>query len=209
MSQPPCWLIGAGGHALVCADQLLAQGRLHGVIDPARAGQLWLDRVIQDEGDLSALLAQQPACVLGLGQVRAGMMRAQVHARYVQAGAVFPPLLAATAQVSPLAELAEAVQVGQRAVVQPGARLSAGVLVNSGAIIEHGARVGAFSHVSTAAVVNGDCYIGQGVMLGSGAIVLQGITIADGVTIGAGAVVTRDIRDAGVYVGVPARRVMA
>jgi acetyltransferase-like isoleucine patch superfamily enzyme len=56
-------------------------------------------------------------------------------------------------------------------------------------------------------VINGDCVIGEGVLIGSGAVVLQGKRICDGATVGAGSVVTRHITEAGVYVGVPARRV--
>jgi acetyltransferase-like isoleucine patch superfamily enzyme len=51
--------------------------------------------------------------------------------------------------------------------------------------------------------------IGDRVWLGVGAIVLPGVTIADDVVIGAGAVVTKDCTEPGLYVGVPAARVVS
>ena len=47
--------------------------------------------------------------------------------------------------------------------------------------------------------------VGDGATIGSGAIVLGGVTIGRDALIGAGAVVTRDVADAEVVAGVPAR----
>ncbi len=203
------WLVGGGGHALVCADVLStsANWSVHGVIDPAQAGSAFLNWRIHDESDIAALLAETVDCVLALGQVKAGMMRKAIYERYVALGAKFPAIRSARATVSAYAGLGDAVMIGHHAVVQPLASLSTGVIVNTGAIVEHGSTVGAFSHISTRAVVNGDCTIGDGVLIGSGAVVLQGKRICDGAIVGAGSVVTRHITEAGVYVGVPARRV--
>jgi sugar O-acyltransferase (sialic acid O-acetyltransferase NeuD family) len=177
------------------------------VIDPAQKGDAFLTWRVHDEDDLAALLMETADCVLALGQVKAGMMRQSIYERYVALGAKFPAIRSARAYISAYAGLGDAVMVGHNAVVQPLASLSTGVIVNTGAIVEHGSVVGAFSHVSTRAVINGDCVIGEGVLIGSGAVVLQGKRICDGATVGAGSVVTRHITEAGVYVGVPARRV--
>lgn len=50
--------------------------------------------------------------------------------------------------------------------------------------------------------------VGDGSWIGARAIILGGVHIAAGCVIGAGAVVTRDTTPNGVYVGVPARRIM-
>ena len=41
--------------------------------------------------------------------------------------------------------------------------------------------------------------------IGSGAVILPGVTIGEGALVGAGAVVTRDVPDAAVVAGIPAR----
>ena len=56
------------------------------------------------------------------------------------------------------------------------------------------------------AVVAGRARIGRNVFVGAGAVVIDSISVCDDVVIGAGAVVTSSIDEAGVYVGVPARR---
>jgi sugar O-acyltransferase (sialic acid O-acetyltransferase NeuD family) len=203
------WLIGGGGHALVCADIIsnCHQWSIHGVVDPAQQGAAFLTWQVQGEQDIPALLSETSDCVLAIGQVRAGLQRKAVLQRYQSLGASFPALVSPRAYVSAYAGLGDAVMVGHGAVVQPLASLSQGVIVNTSAIVEHGSVIGAFSHVSTRAVINGDCRIGDGVLIGSGAVVLQGKSICDGATVGAGSVVTRHITEPGVYVGVPARKV--
>ncbi len=54
--------------------------------------------------------------------------------------------------------------------------------------------------------ISGTVSIGNRVLLGTGAQILQGIKIADDAVIGAGAVVTKDIVEAGTYVGMPAKK---
>lgn len=49
--------------------------------------------------------------------------------------------------------------------------------------------------------------IGNNVQIGAGVIVLPGVCICDNVVIGAGAVVSKNIQDAGVYVGNPVRKI--
>lgn len=55
--------------------------------------------------------------------------------------------------------------------------------------------------------VSGCCEIGSGVELGTGMQILQGLTVADNVIVGASACVVKDIQEAGVYVGTPAKRI--
>jgi len=81
-------------------------------------------------------------------------------------------------------------------------------IINTGAIVEHQSKLGDFCHVSINATLAGQVVIGSRVFIGAGATIKQGICIADDVIIGAGATVVNDIREPGVYVGVPARRLV-
>jgi len=74
-------------------------------------------------------------------------------------------------------------------------------------VVDHDVRVGDFTHVAPLAALGGGARIGRHVLVGAGARVLPGMSVADGVTLGAGAVVHESIAAAGVYAGVPARRV--
>jgi acetyltransferase-like isoleucine patch superfamily enzyme len=78
--------------------------------------------------------------------------------------------------------------------------------VNHGAVIDHDVSVGDFSHVAPLVALGGGVQVGKGVLIGSGASVLPGLRLGDNVVVGAGAVVCEDLPQAGVYAGVPARR---
>jgi len=97
--------------------------------------------------------------------------------------------------------------VGHHSHVGPMTRLGAGCIVNTGAIVEHDCVVGECAHISVGACVAGRTAIGDRVFLGAGAVVIDEISIAADVTVGAGSVVASSIEAAGVYVGIPARRV--
>ena len=109
--------------------------------------------------------------------------------------------------------IGRSVELGDGCIVAPGAvltyraRLGRHVIVNIGASVSHTSVVGNFVTISPGARIAGDCTIGDGVFIGIGAIISHGVSIAEGTVIGAGAVVISDIEVAGVYVGVPARRI--
>ena len=79
-------------------------------------------------------------------------------------------------------------------------------VINTGAVIEHDNFLDDYVHVSPNATLAGTVHAGKRVHVGVGACVKNNVTITDDVTVGAGAAVVKDITEAGVYVGVPARR---
>jgi UDP-N-acetylbacillosamine N-acetyltransferase len=80
-------------------------------------------------------------------------------------------------------------------------------IINSGAILEHESRIGSHCHISVGAIICGRVTIGDNCFIGAGAVVKDGIKITDNVTIGAGSVVIHDIKERGVYVGNPVRKI--
>lgn len=80
-------------------------------------------------------------------------------------------------------------------------------IINTGAIIEHEVTIGNHNHISVGVKICGRSSIGNACFIGAGAIIINKLNICDNVTIGAGSVVIQDIKEAGVYVGNPAKRV--
>lgn len=196
-------VFGFGGHARSVADVAIACGvvELLFVDDHARPGESFLGfaAVARMPDRIADGWSSFPAS--GDAVRRTAQIGAAARARWPVATLVSP-----RAYVAPTATVGSGVLVAHGAHVGPLARVATGCIVNTHAVIEHECSVGEFAHVAVNATIAGRCRVGARTMVGAGATVLDGITIGDDVTVGAGAVVAADLPDAGVYVGVPARR---
>lgn len=113
--------------------------------------------------------------------------------------------------IHPNSVISRRVKIGKGTVVMAGAIINSdavvgdGCIVNTGCSIDHDCRIGNFSHISVGAHVAGTVEIGEKTWIGAGATVSNNVSICDNCVIGAGAVVVKDIKKAGIYIGVPAR----
>ena|SRR5690554_1591099 len=89
--------------------------------------------------------------------------------------------------------------------IHPDVVLNDDIILGMNSTISHDVIVGSHSHISPGVHITGECKIGNSVEMGTGAVVLPGLSIGDNTIIGAGAVVTKDITEAGTYIGVPAK----
>jgi len=214
VNQAPIIVVGAGGHAAVVADALLAAGRtVLGFVDgdPAKSGTRVLGLpVLGDDAALDVHRGHGVELANGIGgpgsaaSVGQGTLRRRVQQRLSAAGWTFAAVRHPGAIVSPSAELGASTQVLAGAVVQPCAQVGDGAIVNTRAVVEHHAQVGAFAHIAPGAVLCGEVRVGEEAHVGAGAVVRQGIQLAARVVVAAGAAVARDVHS-GVVAGVPAR----
>ncbi len=93
------------------------------------------------------------------------------------------------------------------AVINPGVKIGCGCIVNTSSSIDHDCLIEDFVHVAVGAHIAGTCFIGKKTWIGAGAILSNNTSIISDVTIGAGTVVIKDIKEPGIYVGVPAERI--
>ena len=113
--------------------------------------------------------------------------------------------------IGPFVEIQKGVRIGNRCKVQSHAFICELVTIGDDCFISHGAMFinDVFSGGGPARG-NKDLWkttsIGNNVSIGTNATILP-ITITDNVVVGAGSVVTKDILEAGVYAGNPARRI--
>lgn len=98
-------------------------------------------------------------------------------------------------------------QIFSGAYVGPLSMVGENTIINTHAIIEHESRIGCHSHIAVGTLVLGRCTVGDRCFVGAGAVIRDGLSIADDVTIGANSFVNGDIKEAGLYVGSPARKV--
>lgn len=115
--------------------------------------------------------------------------------------------------IHPKAVIGMDVQIDEGSVIMANATINSSVqigkhcIINTGAIVEHDDFLENYVHISPNAALAGNVKVGKRTHIGIGANVKNNINIVSDVIIGAGAVVIRDIKEKGVYVGIPARRV--
>lgn len=209
MSRPHYLIFGAGGHASVVADALIASGgEVIAFIDREPGVELLGRPVLSEARDLARFDRTRVQLAIGIGGTRGGApgaLRARLMKRLSDEGWMLADVIHPSATVSPNARFGQGVQLMARAVVQPNTKIGDGAIINTAAIVEHGAIVGTHSHISIGAMLCGNVTVGPNSHIGAGACVREGVTIGRDVTIGIGAVVLRDCKDGSVFFGNPAR----
>ena len=209
----PLIIVGAGGHASVVADAVLAAGEsVLGFTDLNSACHgttvcgcpvLGDDTILDDYDPGSVLLAN------GIGTTGSGRdrLRREIHARLVAAGLEFVTVRHPASVVSRFASISPGAQLFASSVIQAGATIGQGAIVNSAAVVEHDARIGDWTHIAPGAVVCGGVRVGHRCFVGAGAVVRHGLSLGDDTVVGAGAVVLQDFPAGGTLIGVPARQI--
>lgn len=210
-AKTPLLLIGGGGHCAAVIDVIETADtyEVAGIVeaDGVEATHLLGYPVLGTDSDLPELIKQTPDCVITLGQVGPGSQRRQLFKTLTALGARFPVVVSTHAVVSPRAQLGAGTVIMHSALVNAEATIGTNVIVNSQALVEHHAQVHDHVHIATGARINGHCCVGSESFVGSGAVFIQGVTVAPNTVIGAGAVLTESVSKAGVYLGLPAKRI--
>lgn len=80
--------------------------------------------------------------------------------------------------------------------------------LNLSTTIGHDTTTGAFFTTAPGAHISGKVKIGNSVYFGTNASTIENVDICDGVTIGAAACVAKNITESGIYVGIPAQKLL-
>ena len=78
--------------------------------------------------------------------------------------------------------------------------------INLNTTIGHDCSIGNYFTTAPAVNISGECKIGNNVYIGTNASLKNGIEICDNVVIGMGAVVTKSIKEPGIYIGNPLKK---
>ena len=79
-------------------------------------------------------------------------------------------------------------------------------IFNLSCTVGHDTEIGDCNVFNPTVNISGGVRIGSNILVGTGSQILQYLSICSDSTIGAGAVVTKDVKESGVYIGIPAKR---
>jgi sugar O-acyltransferase (sialic acid O-acetyltransferase NeuD family) len=195
--------VGSGGHASVVLDAAKQMNRWETYIvldENANGVVLTVDDLYQqrlkykDSSDFFVAIGDNP--------VRKRMLEELTLEEFSLATIIHP-----SAVVAPSVVIEEGSCVFVGAVLNPFVQIGKGVIINTSASIDHHSSIGSFTHICPGAVLADNVKVGESCFVGTGTVISNQIDITNEVTLFAGAVVVKSIEEAGIYVGVPARKI--
>jgi sugar O-acyltransferase (sialic acid O-acetyltransferase NeuD family) len=205
----PVIILGAGGHAKVLIDSLLASvGIIVGIVDPDPAlvsAKILGIPVLGGDGVVNEYPPSEILLVNGLGSVGLPVKRLQLFERFKVMGYAFATVVHPFTVVASDVELGEGTQVMAGAVIQPGSSIGCNVIINTRASLDHDCIICNHVHIAPGVTLSGGVSVGECSHIGTGATLIQGISIGRDCIVAAGAVVTKNIADGTMVRGVPAR----
>jgi sugar O-acyltransferase (sialic acid O-acetyltransferase NeuD family) len=204
----PVLLVGAGGHAKVLIDALLACSvDISGIItrDPDLRGDLLGVKFLGTDNLMDRFPPSAVQLVNGVGSVRSTDLRRDIFKRFKAQGYRFASVVHPSAVVGREVRCGEGVQIMAGVVIQSGSDIGDDVILNTRSSVDHDCQIGAHVHIAPGATLSGGVKVGADAHIGTGAVVMQSIVIGQGAVVGAGGVVVRDVAPGTVVYGVPAR----
>lgn len=191
-------IIGASGHGKVIADIAVRNG-YEDIVFLDDDGAVKECAAFPVVGKTSEALHMDGDKVVAIGNAS---IREEISKKIKPVTLIHPD-----AVVSRRVEIGEGTVVMAGAVVNSDVKIGKGCIINTGASIDHDCVIENYVHISVGAHVAGTCVIGEKTWIGAGTTVSNNVNICSGCMVGAGSVVIKDIREAGTFVGVPARKV--
>lgn len=204
----PLLILGAGGHGRVLADAAVSAGRrvlAYADEEPRAESYAGVPvRKIRASAvpQLAAELGAEVVVAVGSNRTRQ-RLQLELQRADVPLGTIVHP----SSVIAASARLGAGVVVLAGAVVGVDVELLEGCIVNTGARVDHDGVIGAFSHLSPGATLGGEVSVGEGTHLAVGVSVRNRIRIGRWCMVGVGAAVVKDLPDAVLALGVPARPV--
>lgn len=192
------YVLGAGGHAKVVIDALLAgNATVHGIIDPRLPVGTALLGVPAIGGDelIDELDPAEVVIANGVGATVKSRINRKLFELWSARGFRFISVIHPRTIVGAEVELVDGCQIMAGAVIQPHARIGAGTVINTGCRIDHDCVVGAHCFIAPSVTLCGGASIGEGSFIGAGAVLLPGVSVGKAALVAAGATVDADVGD--------------
>jgi sugar O-acyltransferase (sialic acid O-acetyltransferase NeuD family) len=208
MAQKAIIIVGASGHARVCLDILLAQGktvigfadddptmrglRVHGYPVLGEVGEVMCR---SDKSEIDYFIA------VGNNSHRQNLVELLKNHDICPAINIIHP----SAIISPRVSLGRGNFIAPGVIINTDTVIINYTIINTGATIDHDNLIQDFAQISPGCHLAGNVTVAEHAFLGTGATVIPHKTIGARSVIGAGAVIIHDIPACSTAVGVPAR----
>ena len=192
----PVIILGAGGHARVLIELLIAAGqKILGVIDINKnKGDVFFGvQVLGNDEAINVFSSDEVDLVNGIGSLPGQDDRFAAAKEFRKKGYRFASVIHPASIVASEVVIEEGVQIMAACVLQPGVEIGMDSIINTGVIIDHDCKIGKNCHLAPAVTLSGGVKVNDGVHIGTGSSVIQNKIIGANTVIAAASVVYHDI----------------
>jgi sugar O-acyltransferase (sialic acid O-acetyltransferase NeuD family) len=198
-------IYGAGGFSLEVIETIAAiyerNAEVRVFVDPEynpnNSPSLFDSKELRENHDLKNI-------VIAIGD---GKIRFKI-AEHFNSNRFFPILQHPTSIIGSNCNIGIGAVLQHHSIITTHCTLGKFAQVNLQVSVGHNCEIGDYFTAAPKCSISGNVHIGDMVTLGTGSTILPGLEICSHVSIGAGAVVTKDIKEPGIYVGIPAKRLV-
>ena len=198
-------IFGAGGFGKEVYCLAIDSGWKDSVICFLESDDIWLDREVLGL-PVKPFSYFNPALHMALVAVGDPAQREKIIHRFPYE-TQFPKLVHPSVIMSDWVELDEGSIICAGNILTCNIKIGKHAQLNLGSTIGHDCVIGDFFTVAPSVNISGHNIIGNRVYIGTNAATREKLHIGDDVVIGMGSVVVKDIMEAGVYAGNPARKI--
>lgn len=199
-------IIGASGHGKVVADIAVKMEKWQEIAfldDNSNITNVLGLKVLGNTKEVSNYIDEYDIFIaIGNNEIRK-----KLYFQLENLGATIPTIIHPSAIIGEDVTIKNGTVIMARVVINCSTTIGKACIINTGSTIDHDNEIGNFVHISPGANLAGTVKVGESSWLGIGCVVSNNIEITKKCIIGAGGVVIKDLKESGVYVGVPVRRI--
>lgn len=199
-------IIGVNGHGKVVADVALAMGKYEEIafLCNFEKKKECMGYPILGKNADAVQYIEEADFFVAIGESN---LRKELMEELASHGATIATLIHPSAVIGSKVSIGEGTVVMAGSILQAETTIGKGCILNTACSADHGSTINDYAHISVGAHLCGITNVGEHTWVGAGATIINGIHVCADCMIGAGAVVVKNIKEAGTYVGVPARRI--
>jgi sugar O-acyltransferase (sialic acid O-acetyltransferase NeuD family) len=202
-------IIGAGGHAQVVADIIIATHNFTkqlisiGYLDDNL--QVGSQRIgIPVLGSLRQISdIDHDYVVIAIGN---NQRRKQIFDQLTLANENFLTVIHPSTIIAASATIGIGSMICAGAIINPAVTIGNNVIINTGSTIDHHNHIADHVHIAPGVNLGGEVTIGEGTFIGIGASVIPQRQIGEWTTIGAGATIITNVEPHSTYIGTPGKK---